>query len=260
MSTSAKPPPGPAAGIDAASVLRHAALAAQRTDLPAARADQFVFIEAVSNYSSQTQQSDGTVKTEPGQPTLRQSWQSVDGTHDGLVRERPRDQSRGWADQFPLPGCAEGKPTAHATQPGQHTAPPCAPQPAIDPSLPTDPAAMLTWLRADTHLAGVPTPSRSPDTGADPDDQLVFQRAGELLHGEQYLTPQQLPALFDALANLPGATVVPDTTDLAGRHGIGVDMPDSETLIFDAKTYAFLGTAHNAILRESIVDRPGQVP
>ncbi|GAA3532672.1 hypothetical protein GCM10022419_009730 [Nonomuraea rosea] len=54
--------------------------------------------------------------------------------------------------------------------------------------------------------------------------------------------------VFEAVAGLPTATLVPDLTDPAGRHGLGVSVryqgPDGwerEELIFEPETYAFLG-------------------
>jgi hypothetical protein len=41
--------------------------------------------------------------------------------------------------------------------------------------------------------------------------------------------------------------------------GPDVRLPAGE-FIFDPKTYAFLGTTDSAILREAIVDKPGEMP
>ena len=96
---------------------------------------------------------------------------------------------------------------------------------------------------------------------------------------EQYLPPATLAALFEAAATIPGTTKV-EQVDLAGRRGIAVSRTDQDfrhDLIFDAKTYKFLGerdvmvgdlkpypknavTGWTAQLKIAVVDRPGQLP
>jgi hypothetical protein len=247
---------GPARPGGAALVLHNAALTAGRQKaLPAPRADQFVFSETVTVQTGQTEQPDGTMKTETSPPQRDQLWESVDGTHDGLMRERPESDPSGWRST-PLSACADGKEDIGAGQTAQ-----CTPDPAYSPGMPTDPTAMLSWLYANSH-------------GDNQRDEQAFITAHDLL-GNAYLRPEVEAALFEALARLPGVTVTPDLADLTGRHGIGIGMghldpsdpvagrspaTGSDYLIFDPTTYDFLGTNQATLVRQAIVDRPGQLP
>ena len=80
--------------------------------------------------------------------------------------------------------------------------------------------------------------------------------------------------VIEALAKVPGVTLVSDMADGAGRHGLAVTRPTpssmrdprytgpplNESLVFDRNTYEFLGDLDLALLRMAIVDRIGQVP
>ena len=96
--------------------------------------------------------------------------------------------------------------------------------PAEVRALPTDPVALRARL-------------------IDPHVQLTAI-IGQLLGSA--LTPQPVKvALFAVLKSLPGATLVPDTTDPAGRTGVGVQFESEawKTLfLFDPGTGALLGT------------------
>ncbi len=76
------------------------------------------------------------------------------------------------------------------------------------------------------------------------------------------LRPATLAALFDAIAELDGLSLVEHATDPAGREGVGVRWTshgDPETLVFDAETHAFLGMADmSATLDTAVVDEAGQ--
>ncbi len=89
------------------------------------------------------------------------------------------------------------------------------------------------------------------------------------LAAEQYLSPASYAALFQAAAKVPGLQALDHVTDGAGRPGVGItwpNPPDSPkeskpiVLVFDATTYAFLGTDTSAITTKTFVDQVGQRP
>ncbi|OHX03300.1 CU044_5270 family protein [Micromonospora sp. WMMB235] len=222
----------PAARADARQVLRDAAAAALRLPDVEPRPDQFVY----------TRMQDG--------PQLRESWASVDGTRDGLVVEHPA----GGRQEFVLPGCRDGRAKMYKggqLLPGTE---PCVPSPAYDPAVPTDATAMRAYL--DKHRSGEPG-----DVNAAAKDVLS-------LLGDSYLRPRSRAALFEAAAATPGLEVVEKATDGAGRSGVGVRWPSPGrspalmVLVFDPRTYAFLGVGGeagtSAVLSVAVVDRVGQ--
>jgi hypothetical protein len=88
------------------------------------------------------------------------------------------------------------------------------------------------------------------------------------LASESYLRPQSRAALFEAAAKIPGLAAVDDVNDAAGRPGIGISWstankgkPGNMILVFDPKTYAYLGTSDgDAVLETAIVDKVGRRP
>ncbi len=211
------------APVDAAGVLLLAAAAAQADPFTPPRPDQYLFIEIRGSALSQT-------------------WYSIDGHHDDMVRFVGGEETR------TPPSCQHVNPCE--LWPGSYRT-----------DLPTDPDGMLAWLR-----------SQPPGSRIHSDD-MIFNVATSLLMFS-YLAPPVKAAIYQALAKVPGVALVHDVTDRAGRHGMEITRPypDSirdprytgpplnESLIFDANTYAFLGTRTVALLREAIVDRIGQVP
>jgi hypothetical protein len=251
---SAQPPPtadgtGPASRpaskplSESATVLRLAAAEARREPLLPARDDQFVYVESIISFAASASNGDGTAgKALPPQERRRRVWLSVDGTEDALARETPV--------------------TSHAAGSGGDN---LGHIDGYRSDLPTDAKAMRTLLYSLEHGDG------SADAGA-------FDQVGGLLR-EQYVAPASVAALFDAAATIPGTRVVRQV-DLAGRHGIAVTRMDAgirSDLIFDAKTYHFLGErdvvvgdsppfakgaviGYTAQLRIRIVDAVGQLP
>ena len=133
--------------------------------------------------------------------------------------------------------------------------------------LPTDPGALLTRIYADTKGQG-PNP-----------DYQAFDSIGEILR-ESILPPELSEALYRAAAEVPGAVLVKDAVDAAGRHGVAVGRTDSgerREWIFDPETFEYLGergylvrdtefgkagmvTATTAVLRRGVVDEAGELP
>lgn len=115
--------------------------------------------------------------------------------------------------------------------------------------LPTDPEQLILELAA---------PGGVPRTKADPLRMLTDEQWSQVhfaLAGLLKLVPVMpeglRPAAYEALGMVPGVTLVPHQKDAKGRTGVAVTyddptLPDGGTgfggyLIFDPKTYAFLG-------------------
>ena len=240
-------PPGnsaPQIATDAAGVLRLAADEVRTAAPLPAKPGQFVYVETL-DATDNVINLETRPKWVPPQPKLRKIWLSVDGVKPGLLREfDPKT----------------GKQTEESAT-DAHTVP------AYVRTLPTDPKAMLAWL----HRG---------DAGAyhDGSDAEAWGKIGDTLR-EQYVTPAEQAALFEAAAMFPGITMVKQA-DLAGRKGVAVSRIDHQVrfdYIFDAKTYDFLGervvvvgnlppypkgvvSRWTARLQVAIVDRAGQRP
>ena len=134
--------------------------------------------------------------------------------------------------------------------------------------LPTDPAALLEQVYADTRGQG-----NSPDGAA-------FDFLGEALR-ESLLPPQVAAAIYRAAAKIPGVVLVADSVDAEGRHGVAVARTDEfgerSEWIFNASTFEYLGersylvrdtrtgkagmlTATTAVLQRGVVHRKGELP
>ena len=238
----------PAVDAQAAQILDQAARAARRQPALAVRPSQFVFISELMMYAG--------LDNRNGKPVARfyqgqlESWYSASGARKGLTRWQPRSA--------PLPGHPTGR--WYAT-PGGAPNPP-----AYLPGLPTTAVAMLVYLYQ--HSAG-----------SNPPDQQAFITAGDLIR-DNYLRPAALAAVFRAVAMIPGVSVVHGAVTADGRRGIAVQRTfggDSQQLIFDPVTHAFIGervvitrplaqlktgTVVNSttILRIAIVNQAGQQP
>ena len=238
---STPPVSAPPVVADAAGVLRLAAAEVRTEPALPVKPGQFVYIESLT--------ADDNVENLETKPTWvpprevrRQIWLSADGVRAGLLRETVVKTGKKSGD-VPL---SPNVPPAYVT------------------SLPTDPKAMRDWLYHDPSENG-------PDATA-------WTRVGDTLR-EQYLTPAEQAAMFEAAATIPGTTVVKQA-DLAGRKGVAVTRVNGQVrfdYIFDAKTYDFLGervvvvgnlppyprgavSRWTAQLKVAIVDRPGQLP
>ncbi len=250
-----------AAPTDPSAVLHNAALVAFRSPVPRPRPNQLVFVESVNRYGSVS--GDG-VRT-PGVPTVRQVWLSVAGAYPGMVRSRPK--AGGTWEEIAIPGCRNGRTPIDASKDS-----PCQLIPAYRDDLPTAAGAMRRVLYSGNY--------GSPAAAKPSRDQRAFTMVGDLIR-ESYLPPAALAALFEAAATIPGTVVERDIVDAAGRRGIAVTRTDAgsrDELIFDAKTYEFLGErgvavadfspagirkgeqVYNSRLRIAIVDKVGQLP
>jgi hypothetical protein len=210
----------------AAEILHQAADAVRELPATPPRPDQFVYTRTHGTHGS-----------------VREAWLSADGTHDGRISQAGMD--------IPLAGCRDGRRVIFkGTEPlpGQFES--CTPDPAYRSDLPTDAEGMREYL--------------SQDTGGDPDLPENVSGLIRYTFGETYVPPASLAALFEAMADVPGLTVVDDAVDVAGRPGVGVSWTRdgrTETLVFDRKTHAFLGvTGMDAVVEQAIVDHVGERP
>jgi hypothetical protein len=128
-------------------------------------------------------------------------------------------------------------------------------------SIPTQPDALLAYLKAGKKW-----------TNDDPPTEI-----GDMIR-ETIMPPALAAALYRLAATLPGATLVPHATNVAGRAGIGI-MWTSKTArqvyknewIFDQTTLRFIGektydpgtgrlTGESAIIQQAFTARSGQLP
>jgi hypothetical protein len=105
------------------------------------------------------------------------------------------------------------------------------------PSLPTDPDRLLKaiydYQRKHYGIGGA---EAWPAT---------FTMIAEML-GNLLAPPELQAALFQAMAKIPGVTVVRDTVDAAGRHGMALALVDDQVrfeVILEQGTYRYLGLA-----------------
>jgi hypothetical protein len=235
------------AEASAAQVLRDAALAARQQPALTARPDQYLFMEFLVTHRD---------KPASGPYITRrfQRWVTAGDGDQWQQRWRPESEPDAWQDvpaQDDVP-----RPAGYLT------------------GLPTDPDGMLDYLRE--NPPDLPLPEGADEAAIADDPTTAFGTALWLLDG--YLPPESMGALFEAMARVPGAVVVPgDVTDAAGRRGIALRTPGvfgaTEDVIFDRETYAYLGERDmlvrdgrespylsTARLRTAIVDHPGQLP
>ena len=231
--TSEPAKPGPKVVLDAAYVLHRAAQDARAEPDVTPRPDQFVYVES-------------------GSPRFpQQDWLSVDGTHDGLIRDHAGDT--------PLPGCRNGRQQVVKTdKPVPGRTQPCQPEPAYHPNLPTDPNALIKYLEQ----------GRAVDL-TDPSDVNAVAKDIDGLFATSYVPPSVRSALFTAIARIPGLSVDHDTP--AGTVGIGWSYSGTGELLFStADGYRYVGTKtvspHGDVgismllAKVGIVDKVGELP
>lgn len=234
----------PAASTEVAALLENVALAAEHEKVPdGIRDDQFVYVQSKVSYMSFEEGK------EPRRAPVhkREIWLSVDGTLPGLLEE-DRDHDSHMVLEPSTPGIPSNTNYRNLQ------------------TLPTDPDKMLDWLYENGD-------------GGKSEDQNAFVLVGDLSY-ESLLPSEVAAALYRAAAEIPGVTVVQDAIDADGRHGIAVAREDDgvrQELIFDPKTYEFLGERQvavqdadglkkgqvvgvSAILERTVVDKAGQRP
>jgi hypothetical protein len=183
-----------------------------------------------------------------GKPFTIELWDRVDGkkfarpTSDRRVAGAPKVRKERMQPRSVPQGCPPGQPVRIRPAVGLgHWFP--------NPSaVPTDP---------DGLLAAVYQLVKAPTCAPIPVGDTVQDRAFLLIDGMlQTLMPAEVrAALYQALAKIPGVTVVQDATDAAGRRGVAftraaaIEGPGSSEwlrleIIMDPNTHRYLGARH----------------
>jgi hypothetical protein len=104
------------------------------------------------------------------------------------------------------------------------------------PSLPTDPDRLLKVIHDYQR--------KYDGAGAEAWPETFTMIAGMLTN--LWVAPELQSALFQAMAKIPGVTVVQDTVDAAGRRGMALALVDDQVrfeVILEKGTYRYLGLA-----------------
>jgi hypothetical protein len=253
----AGPHPGGQQGsvyLTARQVLDKAAATALAEPVLVPRPDQFVYSKTWS----------------PG--GVYQSWLSVDGRRDSLVRfnggrssevqlgcpnghRQYREPGYNGKPYHPGPGA---NPKAQVPDDGPLVTVPCTPEPAYFPDMPTSSSLMPAYL---AKIKGIRLDNLN-DLG---------KTVGEMLE-KNYILPAQRSALYEFLATIPGLTVEHRVHDISGRPGVGIAWSFSggrDMIILDPSSYALLGldtwgvsgqAAGDALQQIALVDQAGQLP
>jgi hypothetical protein len=254
-------PPAPPA--TAAQLLAKIADAAARQPAPVVRDSDFTYIRSEVSYEVDSiSNGHETVSMEPLHE--RQIWLPVANIcATGLLIEQGER-----TPISPFPVTSDGKVDRH---PPKGTPMPNFSCPSeghlgdttyrLLQSIPTQPDALLAYLKAGKKWTN--------------DDPLT--EIGDLIR-ETIMPPALAAALYRLAATLPGATLVPHATNVAGRAGIGI-MWTSKTArqvyknewIFAKTTLQFIGektydpatgrlTGESAIIQQAFTARPGELP
>ena len=254
----AQPPPP----VTAAQLLARIATAAARQPAPVVRDTDFTYIRSMVAYEVDSI-SNGHETTSMAKLHERQIWLPVANVcATGLLIEQgehtpisPFPVVNGKVDRHP----PEGTPMPNFTCPSKgHLGDTTY---RLLQSIPTQPDALLAYLTAGKKW-----------TNDDPPTEI-----GDMIR-ETIMPPALAAALYRLAATLPGATLVPHATNVAGRAGIGI-MWTSKTArqvyknewIFDKTTLRFIGektydpgtgrlTGESAIIKQAFTAKAGQLP
>jgi hypothetical protein len=235
---------GGAGTASAARLLRQAAVTARaQRSLATLEPGQYLYTKSTSEYMNSVALKSGSYAVMV--PYVREVWLRRDGT--GWVHQTSgapfflsEHDRQAWI--------AAGRPELGAgvmNLPLQNTDAPTAPMASLD--LPSDPDALYARLQHDAAGFG----SRMYAE--------MFTIIGDSLR-ENSTTPAQRAALFEVAARLPGITLIPATTDAAGRREDGVAIDDLQnrerlTLLFDPDSRALLGE-EDSLLAGNFGDYP----
>ncbi|MFC4586499.1 CU044_5270 family protein [Sphaerisporangium corydalis] len=226
----------------AAELLRHAASVAAREDVRPGPG-QFVYVDQRNVMFVSSPEGAYT------QEWRREVWMPAGDPGKALTRStygRTRLTGGGGPAHVQPPGTVEYQRAGQC-----HESPLALLSQATD--LPADPDQALARIRRDAEVFVRSDQRRRGETdlGQSEIDMRVEKIVGGLLLklAENPLTPSQTRAtVFGALSKMPSATVVPDLTDPAGRHGVGASLRyespgtwERGELIFEPVTYRFLG-------------------
>ncbi|MCO6006647.1 CU044_5270 family protein [Actinoallomurus purpureus] len=210
--------PGLPAGAvaNAQTVLAQAAEHAQARPHKPPRADQWVYTE--TRYTSPGNPPIGKVQTSktPLKTRIDRTWYRADGK-----RLASYDH-----------GKLEISPTGGGVPPIGYTS---------LSTLPRDPDALLAWFRR----------QGAPGDTADERDGHIFDLLGSLLDNNGVVPPQQEATVYRAMAKISGVTLNKEALDVDGRPALAVSRVNEgwlrSEILFDRKTYAFLGERSVAV-------------
>jgi hypothetical protein len=213
---------------NAAVLLQRAAKAA--LDRPAAAAGQYIYTEVTGPASGPPSSGHGAPTTVM---TVMRTWQSVNGLKQGVIESQgtcglldteqagelpgesaPQLSARGATSRAAMIAPASlpaRSASCNATIGGTPTSPPASTYQGLE-TLPTDPGALLSYLAA--HYRPMLFPGQTMSRAA-----REYEAIGDILENLGVLPGTLESAMFQALQQLPGMTVVQDVTDYAGRHG-----------------------------------------
>ncbi|MFG2603103.1 CU044_5270 family protein [Streptomyces sp. NPDC048514] len=176
------------------------------------RGNQFIYTKEIVK---EAPEGGGAAKT-----YVDENWTSVDGSKKGWTMEL----GHGWWNPPAEHKDSVWPPSDWATL----------------KKLPTDPDKLLIAVR-DWDYA---KPDYNRPIKKQEWDAIYFGLAG-LLYRVPVMPEGLRPAVFEALAQVPGVKTTENETDAQGREGIGISKPGDAwghtTFVFDAKTYAYLG-------------------
>lgn len=239
-----------APSADAAQMLQRAAATALTQ--PVAGPGQYIYTEVTG--PGNVILADGLPSTEPA---VVKTWQSVDGTKAGAIESQNACGPLGRLQFGLLPGEAlhprpsSGPPLKASTSTGKPTPTPTSCSATILPTswsppastydglktLPTSPSALLAYLNAHYQALHPRWLTLSSAT-------REYLAISDILEYLGVLPGALESAMFRALAQLPGMSVVPHVTDYAGRTGTAVAWSNDSylfELIFNPSTYQFMG-------------------
>ena len=153
-----------------------------------------------------------------------------------------------WVERW----CAGGYAHPPMTIKGKPVKQPCTARQFADyqPWLPTTAAGMLAYLEGTLGPSHTDPAKLSRGKNA---AQNMLEEGFYLLTAYD-LTPAQQAAMYHALAQIPGLTIVPQVTDVLGRAGVGIRSHPAPgltwTAIFDPTTFKPLGS----IVKTRLVD------
>jgi hypothetical protein len=255
-------PAQPAAPATAAQLLARIATAAARQPAPVVRDSDFTYIRSMVAYEVDSI-SNGHETTSMEKLHERQIWLPVANVcATGLLIEQgertpisPFPVVNGKVDRHP----PKGTPMPNFSCPSEGNLGDTTYR--LLQSIPTQPDALLAYLTAGKKW-----------TNDDPPTEI-----GDMIR-ETIMPPALAAALYRLAATLPGATLVPHATNVAGRAGIGI-MWTSKTArqvyknewIFDKTTLRFIGektydpgtgrlTGESAIIKQAFTAKAGQLP
>jgi len=138
--------------------------------------------------------------------------------------------------------------------------------------MPTDSNDLLGFLN---KIGVIDTVGQSADNIPGWEDNVIAKAVSYLME-TRYVLPAQQAALYSLMAQTPGFEIVPAMKDAVGRSGVGIQWTfegDTAAVIFDAATYAYLGTRTwpgplkldgpyygAALVKTAIVDNAGAMP